>query len=118
MESKLSEMMQSAMNSVKRLVEVNNIIGEPINTADGLTLVPISKVSFGFGGAGGFSGFGSSGGFSGGFSDIFGDIFGSFTGGGAAEGRPGGRVGSGAFIALHFPTTYERMCYLCTKCTP
>ena len=48
MESKLSEMMQSAMNSVKRLVEVNNIIGEPINTADGLTLVPISKVSFGF----------------------------------------------------------------------
>ena len=45
MESKLSEMMQSAMNSVKRLVEVNNIIGEPINTADGLTLVPISKVS-------------------------------------------------------------------------
>ena len=39
MESKLSEMMQSAMNSVKRLVEVNNIIGEPINTADGLTLV-------------------------------------------------------------------------------
>lgn len=53
MESKLSELMQSAMNSVKRLVEVNNIIGEPINTADGLTLVPISKVSFGFGGAGG-----------------------------------------------------------------
>ena len=53
MESKLSEMMQSAMNSVKRLVEVNNIIGEPICTPDGLTLVPISKVSFGFGGAGG-----------------------------------------------------------------
>ena len=50
MESKLSEMMQSAMNSVKRLVEVNNIIGEPICTPDGLTLVPISKVSFGFGG--------------------------------------------------------------------
>ena len=53
MESKISEMMQSAMNSVKRLVEVNNIIGEPICTPDGLTLVPISKVSFGFGGAGG-----------------------------------------------------------------
>ena len=55
MESKLSEMMQSAMNSVKRLVEVNNIIGEPICTPDGLTLVPISKVIFGFGGAGGLS---------------------------------------------------------------
>lgn len=45
--------MQSAMNGVKRLVEANNVIGEPILTPDGLTLVPVSKVSFGFGGAGG-----------------------------------------------------------------
>lgn len=46
-------MMQSAMNGVKRLVEANNVIGEPIMTPDGMTLVPVSKVSFGFGGAGG-----------------------------------------------------------------
>ena len=31
----------------------NDAVGEPICTPDGLTLVPISKVSFGFGGAGG-----------------------------------------------------------------
>lgn len=53
MENKLGDMMQSAMSGIKKLVEVNNVIGEPIMTADGLTLVPISKVSFGFGGAGG-----------------------------------------------------------------
>ena len=53
MENKLSDMMQSAMNGIKNLVEVNNVIGEPILTPDGLMLVPISKVSFGFGGAGG-----------------------------------------------------------------
>ena len=53
MENKLNDMMQSAMNGIKKLVEVNNVIGEPIIAPDGLMLVPISKVSFGFGGAGG-----------------------------------------------------------------
>lgn len=53
MDNKLEEMIQTAMSGVKRLVEVNNVIGDPIVTAEGLTLVPISKVSFGFGGAGG-----------------------------------------------------------------
>lgn len=53
MENKLNEMMQSAMNGIQRLVEVRNVIGEPIEAPDGLMLVPVSKVSFGFGGAGG-----------------------------------------------------------------
>ena len=53
MDNKLNEMMESAMNGIKRLVEVNNVIGEPIVAADGLMLVPVSKLSFGFGGAGG-----------------------------------------------------------------
>ena len=55
MESKLSEMMQSTMNNIKNLVEVNNIVGEPIVTPDGLTIIPVSRLSFGFGGAGGDS---------------------------------------------------------------
>ena len=33
--NKLSEMMQSTMNNIKNLVEVNNIVGEPIVTPDG-----------------------------------------------------------------------------------
>ena len=53
MENKVSDMMESAMSGIRRLVEVRNVVGEPIITADGMTLVPISKLSFGFGGAGG-----------------------------------------------------------------
>ena len=48
-------MMQSTMSSIKNLVEVNNIVGEPIVTPDGQTIIPVSKLSFGFGGAGGDS---------------------------------------------------------------
>ena len=47
--------MQSTMSSIKDLVEVNNIVGEPIVTPDGQTIIPVSKLSFGFGGAGGDS---------------------------------------------------------------
>ena len=46
-------MMQSTMNNIKNLVEVNNIVGEPIVTPDVLTIIPVSRLSFGFGGAGG-----------------------------------------------------------------
>lgn len=53
MENKLSELMQSTMSNIKNMVEVNNIVGEPIITPDGITLVPVSKLSFGFGGGGG-----------------------------------------------------------------
>ena len=40
--------MQSTMSSIKDLVEVNNIVGEPIVTPDGQTIIPVSKLSFGF----------------------------------------------------------------------
>lgn len=53
MENKMSEMMQSTMSNIKDLVEVNNIVGEPIVTPDGITLVPVSKLSMAFGGGGG-----------------------------------------------------------------
>ena len=64
--NKLSEMMQSTMNNIKNLVEVNNIVGEPIVTPDGQTIIPVSKLSFGFGGAGGDSLGGSKQGYGGG----------------------------------------------------
>ena len=49
----VSQLMQEAMGKVKEMVDVNTIVGEPISTPDGVTLIPISKVSFGFGGGGG-----------------------------------------------------------------
>ena len=49
----LHDMLQDAMGKVREMVDTNTIVGQPIHTEDGVTLIPISKVSFGFGGAGG-----------------------------------------------------------------
>lgn len=48
----LSSMMQEAMDKVRVMADTNTIVGEPISTPDGVTLIPISKVSMGFGGGG------------------------------------------------------------------
>ena len=36
------------MNSIKDMIDVNTIIGEPIETSNNIVIIPISKVSFGF----------------------------------------------------------------------
>ena len=41
-------LMETAMNSIKDMVDVNTIIGEPINVQNGMVIIPISKVCFGF----------------------------------------------------------------------
>lgn len=51
--SQLNDLMQTAMEKVREMVDTNTIVGQPITTPDGVTLIPISKVSLGFGGAGG-----------------------------------------------------------------
>ena len=43
----LTEMMQESMAKVREMVDTNTIIGQPIQ-AEGMTLIPISKLSFGF----------------------------------------------------------------------
>ena len=48
----LSELMQESMAKVREMVDTNTIVGQPINTPDGVTLIPISRVSMGFGGGG------------------------------------------------------------------
>ncbi len=48
----LSEMMQESMAKVREMADTNTIVGQPIQTPDGVTLIPISRVSFGFGGGG------------------------------------------------------------------
>ncbi len=48
-----ADLMRSAMDKIREMVDTNTIVGQPINTPDGVTLIPISKVSFGFGGGGG-----------------------------------------------------------------
>lgn len=41
-------LMKTAMNSIQDMVDVNTIIGEPIETSNGMVIIPISKVCFGF----------------------------------------------------------------------
>ena len=40
--------METSMQNLRNMVDANTIIGEPIKTADGTTLIPVSKISFGF----------------------------------------------------------------------
>jgi len=40
--------MQTTLENIKDMVDVNTVIGEPIPTVNGPTIIPVSKVSFGF----------------------------------------------------------------------
>lgn len=48
----LPDMMGSSIAKLRELVDVNTIIGNPIQTPDGVTILPVSKVKFGFAGGG------------------------------------------------------------------
>lgn len=41
-------LMSAAMNSIKDMIDVDTIIGNPINSPNGTIIIPISKVCFGF----------------------------------------------------------------------
>lgn len=47
-EHPIQGLMATAMQSIKEMVDVNTIVGSPVETADGTVIIPISKVSFGF----------------------------------------------------------------------
>lgn len=47
-EHPIKGIMDSTMQKIKEMVDVNTIVGDPMSTPDGATIVPISKVSFGF----------------------------------------------------------------------
>ena len=48
----ISELIQESMAKVREMADTNTIIGQPVHTPDGVTLIPISRVSFAFGGGG------------------------------------------------------------------
>ena len=51
----LTSLMETSMGKIREMVDSNSIIGEPITTPDGVTLIPVSRLSFGFGCGGGES---------------------------------------------------------------
>ncbi len=49
----ISTMMEASMGKIREMVDSNTVVGEPIVTVDGVTLIPVSRLSFGFGCGGG-----------------------------------------------------------------
>lgn len=47
-EHPIQGLMQTAMENLKEMVDVNTIVGDPVETPDGSVILPISKVGFGF----------------------------------------------------------------------
>ena len=47
-EHPIESLMNTAMNSIKDMIDVNTIIGEPIQASNNTVIIPISKVGFGF----------------------------------------------------------------------
>ena len=76
----VTELMGTTMAKIREMVDSNVIVGEPIHTPDGVTLIPISRVSFGFGSGGG----------------TYGQSAGKFGGGGGA----GAKIDPVAFLTI------------------
>ena len=51
----ISSLMETTMSKIRDMVDVNTVVGAPITTPDGITVIPVSRVSLGFG-TGGTSG--------------------------------------------------------------
>lgn len=48
----IESLMDSAIGNIKAMVDVDTVIGEPVTTAEGTVIIPVSTVSFGFGAGG------------------------------------------------------------------
>lgn len=44
----IESIMSTTLEELRRLVDVTTVVGEPIQTADGMTILPVSKVALGF----------------------------------------------------------------------
>ncbi len=49
----IEALMKTTMESLKEMIDVNTIVGDPVETPDGTVIIPISRVSFGFASGGG-----------------------------------------------------------------
>ncbi|QSO45776.1 GerW family sporulation protein [Alicyclobacillus mengziensis] len=48
MEHPIQGLMKTAMENIREMVDVNTIIGDPVETPDGTVILPVSRVGFGF----------------------------------------------------------------------
>ena len=49
-ENKVNNLLGASMDKIKEMVDVNTVVGDPITTPDGTTVIPVSRVSYAFAG--------------------------------------------------------------------
>lgn len=47
-DNQVNNLLGVTMDKIKQMVDVNTVIGDPVTTPDGTTVIPISRVSYGF----------------------------------------------------------------------
>ena len=52
MSNSVPNMMEGMLHKIREMIDANTVMGTPVTTPDGTTIIPISKVSIGFGGGG------------------------------------------------------------------
>ena len=48
MEKNINNFLGVSMEKIKQMVDVNTVVGDPITLADGITIIPVSRMSYGF----------------------------------------------------------------------
>ena len=46
--SNIGSLMETTMNKIRDMVDVNTVVGTPITTPDGITVIPVSRISYAF----------------------------------------------------------------------
>ena len=44
----ISSLMETTMGKIREMVDVNTVVGAPITTPDGITVIPVSRISYAF----------------------------------------------------------------------
>lgn len=102
-DSPIQGLMKTAMENIKEMVDVNTIVGDPVETQDGTVIIPVSRVTFGFAAGGAQYDAGAEGGGNGGPRAGGGGGNTAAQAGGAAGGGAGGAAGgAGADNGLGF----------------
>lgn len=47
-DNKVNDLLGVSMDKIKQMVDVNTVVGDPVTTPDGTTVIPISRVNYGF----------------------------------------------------------------------
>lgn len=48
MDNKLQEIIGTSLENIRSMIDANTVIGDPISTENGVTIVPVSKVTVGY----------------------------------------------------------------------